>query len=74
MEIPESVKQRNFLPVAKFETLESLYNDDKHSADNGQASRKRKQLSNKRDHRRFSLSGVILASAVPFKKARRIRP
>jgi hypothetical protein len=36
-----------------------LYNDDKHSADNGQASRKRKQLSNKRDHRRLSLPSVI---------------
>ena len=73
MEIPESVKQRNILPVAKFQPLESLYNDDKHSADNGQASRKRKQLSNKRDHRRLSLPSVILASGVPFKNARRMK-
>jgi hypothetical protein len=55
MEMPESFKQRNVLPVAKFQPLESLYNDDKHSTDNGQASRKRKQLSNKRDHRRLSV-------------------
>ena len=55
MEIPESVKQRNILPVAKFQPLKSLYNDDQHSTDNGQASRKRKQLSNKRDHSRLSL-------------------
>ena len=59
MEIPESIKQRNILPVAKFQPLESLYNDDKHSADNGQASRKRKQLSNKRDHKRLSLLSIM---------------
>ena len=73
MEIPESVKQINILPVAKFQPLESLYNDDKHSADNGQASRKLKQLSNKRVHRRLSLPSVILASGVPFKNARRMK-
>jgi hypothetical protein len=53
MEIAESVKQRNFLPVAKFQPSESLYNDDEHSTDSDQASRKREQLSNKRDHRRM---------------------
>jgi hypothetical protein len=73
MKIPESVKQRNFLPVAKFQPLESLHNDDKHSTYNGQASRKRKQLSDKRDHRRLSLPTVILASGVPFKNARRMK-
>jgi len=73
MEIPESIKQRNILPVAKFQPLESLYKDDKHSTDNGQASRKLKQLSNKRVHRRLSLPSVILASGVPFKNARRMK-